>query len=114
VGPIILHRTTGLVRDGDYAVHVRELLEQVCRGEALRDILARLGGAIDGADDRDVVARAITIRLGPLRPAIESHERAHFLGRRARRTIAAKSVIALEGVGGDIVYVYPIARLDRL
>src|SRR5437588_12256767 len=59
VGAVVLHGAAGLVRDGDDAVHVRILTEQVGGAKALRNVLTRAGGAVDGADDGDVVARAV-------------------------------------------------------
>ena len=60
VGPVVLHGAAGLVRDGHDAVDVRKLLEQVGAAEALGDVFAGAGRAVDGADDGDVIARAVS------------------------------------------------------
>src|SRR5919109_795837 len=110
----VLHRAAGLVRDRDDAVHVRILLEQVGGAKALGDVLARRRGAVDGADDGNVVAAAVAKMLGAIRPAVVAHPEARLGGLRRRRTIAAKRVVALEGIGGNVVYVDMIARRDVL
>src|SRR5205807_503913 len=86
VGAVVLHGAAGLVGDGNDAVHVGVLAQQVGGAEALRDVLAGAGGAVDGADDRDVVARAVTAVV-----AVVAQEGALLGGpRRRRRAVAAE------------------------
>src|SRR5262249_26652492 len=59
VRAVVLHGAALLVADRHHAVHVREVAQQAALADALGDVLAGVGRAIDGADDRDVVARAV-------------------------------------------------------
>src|SRR5205085_3738548 len=72
------------------------------------------GGAVDGADDGDVVARGIAEVVPPLRAAIVAHPEARLRCRGSGRTVAAEGVIALEGVGGDVMDMDVIAGRDVL
>src|SRR5260370_472878 len=83
VGAAVLHGAPGLVRDRDDAIDVGILSEQVGSPHALGEVLAVAGGAVDGADDRDVVARAKAAVA-----AVVAHEMPRFGGRGRRRAAA--------------------------
>src|SRR5438445_13546264 len=74
----VLHGAAGLVRDGHDAVHVRIALQEVGGAKALGDILARRRGAVDGADNRDVVAAAVAKMLRATCAAIRAHPAARL------------------------------------
>ena len=59
VGSVVGHRTAVLVDDRDHPVHVRVLVQNAEGPDPLRHVLAGRGRAVDGADDGDVVARAV-------------------------------------------------------
>ena len=59
---------------------LRKLLEQIGAMEALGDVLAGAGRAVDGADDGDVIASAVALMFRPIRPAIEAEEGTIFSG----------------------------------
>src|SRR5581483_5569595 len=100
VGAVVLHGAAGLVRDRHDAVHVRILLEEVSLPEALGDVLARAGGAVDGADDGDVVARTVAAVA-----AVVAHPGARLGPGRWGRAVAAEGVVALEIVRRDVMNV---------
>src|SRR5262249_4276387 len=104
VRPVVLHRAAAFVCDRHDPIDVRIFLEQVGRVEPLRNVLAGAGGTVHRADDGDVVARAIAAIA-----TVVAHPRARIGARRRRRTIAAESIIALEGLGTDVVDVNVLA-----
>src|SRR5262249_33488978 len=87
VGAVVLHGTASLVRDGDNAVHVRVLAKQVRCPDALGDVFAGAGRAVDGADDGNVIPRAEAAVA-----AVVADEPARIPGgHRRRRAVAAES-----------------------
>src|SRR5262249_56001400 len=82
--------------------------------EAFGDVLAGGGGAVDGADDGDVVAAAVAQMLGPVGAAVVTHPEARFGSRRRRRAIAAERVVALERIGADTMPLHVIPGRDVL
>src|SRR5262249_39390225 len=89
------------------AVHVGVAAQQIGRTESFGDVLAGTGRAIHGADDGDVVARAVTA----VTPVV-AHEVARRCGQRSGRAIAAEGVIALEGISADVMDVDMAACRD--
>src|SRR5262249_24556170 len=73
IGAIVLHGAALLMSDGHHAIDLRIVLEQVAGANPVRDVFAGAGRAVDRADDGYVVARAVTERLRPLRPAVIAH-----------------------------------------
>src|SRR5260370_42250121 len=110
VGAAVLHGAAGLVRDRQNAVNVRVLFEQVTGAEALRDVLVGARRAVDGADDGDVVAAAVTLVVGPFGAAVVTQPGAHLRragevsrrGGRRRLAVAAEAAGASEGGGGSV------------
>ena len=129
VGAVVLHGAAGLVRDGHHAVDVGILLEQVGRAEALGDVLAGAGRAVDGADDGDVVAGAVAAVAAvvahassaarPGRAAAGSRGRRRSRARRRRRRHCGRgrgspAGDVLAGEADDLaVLVDRLALLDR-
>src|SRR5262249_34169794 len=109
VGAAVLHGAAGLVRDRHHAVHVGVAAQQVGGTELLGDVLAGAGRAVDGADDGDVVARAVAATA-----AVVTHKGARLGRGRRRRAVAAEGVVALEGGGADVVDVDVAAGRDVL
>src|SRR5262249_15333482 len=64
--------------------------------DAIRDVLASAGRAIDSADYRDVIPRAVSKMVGALRTAIVAHPVARLGGSRRRRGRPAEGVIPLK------------------
>src|SRR5947207_5053923 len=93
VRAVVLHGAAGLVGYRHHAVHVGVLLEEVGGAELLGDVLAGAGGAVDRADDGDVIARAVAAVA-----AVVAHPGARLPRGRRWRTISAEGVIALEGI----------------
>src|SRR5262249_29509607 len=94
--------------DGDDAVDVGVAAQEAGVADPLGDVLVGAGRAVDGADDGDVVARAVA----PV-AAVVAHPGALPGGRgRRRRTRGAEGVVALEGVGRDVVDVDVVAGGD--
>src|SRR5262249_60543014 len=94
------------VDDRQDAIDVRILVQQSACPHSLRNVLAGAGRAIDGADDGDVIARAVALMLGPIRTAVVALEVTRL--RRAPRVsgawyFRAEGVVTLEGVGSHIV-----------
>src|SRR5207249_2763320 len=58
VRPVKLHRAALFMDDRHHAIDVGKLVEQAAHAQALGDVLARTRGAVDGANEGDVVARA--------------------------------------------------------
>src|SRR5262249_53143796 len=98
VRPAVLHRAAGLVRDRDHAIHLRILAQHPRGADFFRDILAGAGRAVYGADDSDVIAGAVA----PI-AAVIAHPEKRLRSCRRRRTIAAKRIVPLEGLGGDVM-----------
>src|SRR5439155_18407220 len=99
VGAVVLHGAAGLVGDGHDAIDVGVLLQQVGGLELLGNVLARARRAVDRGDDRYVVARAVAAVAAVV--AQEGARLGRGLGR--RRAVPAEGVVALEGVGGDVL-----------
>src|SRR5207249_942 len=109
IGPVILHRAAGFVRDRHHTVHIGIIAQQSSFFDSVRNVLAGAGRAVDRADNRDVVAGPITAIA-----AIEAHK-VTLLGRRWwRRTISTEGVIALEGLGRDVMHMYMPTGRDVL
>src|SRR5262249_3816921 len=107
--PLELERAAALVGDRHDAVHAGILLEQVKGPDLFRDVLAGAGRAVDGADDRNVIAGAVTA-VAP----IIAHEVTRLGRRRRGRAVPAKGIIPLERPGTDIVNVHVSAGRDVL
>src|SRR5262249_33954857 len=71
-------------------------------------------GAVDGADDGDVVARAVAVGLRALRPAVVAHPIARLGRGWRRRAVATKGVVTLERIRTDIMQMHMAARRDVL
>ncbi len=67
IGSVELHPATLAVDDGDDAIHVREVLQNARLAHAVGDVLARARGAVHGADDGEVVPRAVAQVIGLVR-----------------------------------------------
>src|SRR5262249_20634146 len=100
--------------DGDHAIDVGVLAEQVRAVEALGDVLAGAGRAVDCADDGDVIAGAVAQVFGPVGAAVVAHPgpRLGFRGRRGPGL--AEGVVAFEGVGRAVVDVDVVTGGDVL
>src|SRR5262249_56614759 len=77
--------------------------------ESLGHVLARRGRTVDRAADGDVVAGAVTAVA-----AVVAHPGALLGGGLVRRAVAAEGVVALEGVGREVVDVDVLSRSDLL
>src|SRR5581483_8781013 len=114
VRAVVLHGAALLVHDRHHAVYVRIPIEQAAGADALANVLARTRRAVHRADDGDVVARAVAQVVRPLGAAVVALEGARLGGRRRRRAVAAEGVVAVEGVGPDVVDVDVSAGGDVL
>src|SRR5262249_12942045 len=113
VRPVVLHRAALLVHDRQHAVDIWKSVQHTPGSQALGDVFARARRAVHGADDREVVARAVAQVLGSIRSPFVPHEEARLeraSGVSLGRNFTAKSVIALESVGADVVDMDVIAR----
>src|SRR4051794_24355295 len=88
--PLVLDAAAPAVFDGDHAINIWKIAERRAV-EALCHIATDGGGAVDGGNDRDVVARA-GFAGGPL----VAEERAAGEWRRRRRDGLAAGIVADE------------------
>src|SRR5689334_15321108 len=87
IGPIILHGAAGFVSDRHDAVHIGVIAEKSSLFDSVRNVLAGAGGAVDRADDGDVIACSESAVA-----AIEAHEVVRLGGGWRRRAIPAESI----------------------